>query len=190
MGDAIEALNDLCNDLSSTLKTVASLSAEIAAKDYVRVDNIQEVRSIMASRVLLLTVSAAQLVNVPGIDDFDDLDVVQKRALVCRELERIRSVYKANALTLLSVPLSRLMFGPLLTKAEIGAIEMLLLLLWRHLEYYSEGHHIDNPNLRAATARMIRFLDTPDTETFRAELARKLAPVLRRLDLVCNPFLF
>jgi nuclear pore complex protein Nup205 len=69
-------------------------------------------------------------------------------------------------------------------KAGTGATEMLLLLLWRHSDYYSQGHHINNPNLRASTIRMTRFLATLDTDTFRVELGKKLAPVLQRLDVV------
>jgi nuclear pore complex protein Nup205 len=44
VGDAIEALHDLCIDLTDTLKQIADLSAELASKDHIRVDNIQEVR--------------------------------------------------------------------------------------------------------------------------------------------------
>jgi nuclear pore complex protein Nup205 len=44
VGDAIEALNGLCDDLSATLKQIADLSAELSSRDHIRVDNIQEVR--------------------------------------------------------------------------------------------------------------------------------------------------
>ena len=44
IGDAVEALNDLCIDLASALKQIADISAELSARDHVRVDNIQEVR--------------------------------------------------------------------------------------------------------------------------------------------------
>jgi nuclear pore complex protein Nup205 len=44
VGDAVEALNDLCVDLTDTLKQIVDLSAELASRDHIRVDNIQEVR--------------------------------------------------------------------------------------------------------------------------------------------------
>jgi nuclear pore complex protein Nup205 len=44
VGDAIEALGGLCDDLSETLKQIADLSAELSSRDHIRVDNIQEVR--------------------------------------------------------------------------------------------------------------------------------------------------
>lgn len=44
MGDAVEALNELCSDLSETLKQIMDLSAELAARDHIRVDNIEEVQ--------------------------------------------------------------------------------------------------------------------------------------------------
>jgi len=58
---------------------------------------------------------------------------------------------------------------------------MLLLLLWRHLVYYCEGHHINNPDLRTSTSYAIRFLSSPDAETFRSEAGIKLTPVLQKL---------
>lgn len=44
VGDAIDALSDLCSELAETFKQIADLSAELAARDHIRVDNIQEVR--------------------------------------------------------------------------------------------------------------------------------------------------
>lgn len=44
IGDAIEALDEFCRDLAHVLLRIVDLSAEIANKDHIRVDNIQEVR--------------------------------------------------------------------------------------------------------------------------------------------------
>jgi hypothetical protein len=44
VGDAIEALNALCDDLTETLKHIADLSAELSSRNHIRVDNIPEVR--------------------------------------------------------------------------------------------------------------------------------------------------
>lgn len=48
VGDAVEALNDICDNLTDTLKQIADLSAELASRDQVRVDNIQDVRISIA----------------------------------------------------------------------------------------------------------------------------------------------
>ena len=65
---------------------------------------------------------------------------------------------------------------------------MLLLLLWRHVSYYTEGRHINNPSLKVSTASTMRYLPAAaDEEAFRMEAAKKLAPVLQKvgvLDLV------
>ena len=70
---------------------------------------------------------------------------------------------------------------------------MLLLVLWRHIEYYAEGHYLDDPDLKASTARMTRLMAGPDVDSFRVDLGRKLVPVLHRLDmvrLIPLPFMF
>lgn len=43
VGDAIEALQDICGDLADTLKQIADITAELAARDHIRVENIEEV---------------------------------------------------------------------------------------------------------------------------------------------------
>jgi hypothetical protein len=65
---------------------------------------------------------------------------------------------------------------------------MLLLLLWRHLVYYVEGRHINNPDLKASTSRFMRLLSTPGTESLKVEVAQILGPILQQLvslNLVC-----
>ncbi|KAF7966977.1 hypothetical protein HWV62_36310 [Athelia sp. TMB] len=145
VGDAVEALSELCGDLSETLKQIVDLSAELAARDHVRVDNIQEI------------------IHVPDASFLHELDMAQKRSLVCRELERIKRETQSTAKTLLSTT------------------EMLLLLLWRHVTYYAEGRHINNAELKASASHAMRFISSPDADTFRAEIGGRLAPVLQRL---------
>lgn len=59
---------------------------------------------------------------------------------------------------------------------------MLLLLLWRHLEYYSDDSNAHNPNVSSATSHAMRFLATPDPEVFREEVGKRLGPTLQRLE--------
>jgi nuclear pore complex protein Nup205 len=73
VGDAIEALSGLCDDLSETLKQIADLSAELSSRDHIRVDNIQEIVSVSDPAFL------------------QDLDIAQKRSLIFREYERFRN---------------------------------------------------------------------------------------------------
>ncbi|KAJ7079559.1 nucleoporin Nup186/Nup192/Nup205 [Mycena belliarum] len=98
------------------------------------------------------------------------LDIGQKRALICRELAREQRAAQNDTRTLL------------------GTLEMVLLLLWRHLVHYSQEHHMGSPNppsnggsLRSSTAHALRFLSPPDPEAFRLDIAQRLAPVLVRL---------
>ncbi|KAG1816317.1 nucleoporin Nup186/Nup192/Nup205 [Suillus subaureus] len=73
VGDAIEALSGLCDDLSETLKQIADLSAELSSRDHIRVDNIQDIVSVSDPAFL------------------QDLDIAQKRSLIFREYERFRN---------------------------------------------------------------------------------------------------
>jgi nuclear pore complex protein Nup205 len=65
-------------------------------------------------------------------------------------------------------------------------MEMVLLLLWRHLVYYAEGHHANNPpaNAQASTMHAMRFLSTPEPEAFRLDVAKRLVPTLQRLAAI------
>ncbi|KAJ7777509.1 nucleoporin Nup186/Nup192/Nup205 [Mycena maculata] len=154
VGDALDALNALSGDLAHTLQQIADLSAELAAKEHVGVENIGEV--------------------LPDADPsfLRGLEIGQKRALVCRALARERRRAQGEARMLL------------------GTLEMVLLLLWRHLVYYAEGQHMGSPNppssggasLKASTATALRFLAPPEPEAFRGDVARQLAPVLAQLD--------
>ncbi|KAJ7619541.1 nucleoporin Nup186/Nup192/Nup205 [Roridomyces roridus] len=141
VGDALDALQALCGDLSHTLSQIADLSAELAAKEHVGVENITEL--------------------LPDADPafLRGLEIGQKRALVCRALASERKTAQAAARTLL------------------GTLEMLLLLLWRHLVYYADvgAKPVANP------ASALRFLAPPEPEAFREGVAQRLAPALMRL---------
>ncbi|RDX43688.1 hypothetical protein OH76DRAFT_1188692 [Lentinus brumalis] len=146
IGDAIEALDEFCRDLAHVLLRIVDLSAEIANKDHIRVDNIQEIVHISDPALL------------------DNLDMRQRQTLVSRELAFWRAGAKRRAHTILN------------------SLEMLLLLLWRHLAFYLEGRHINNPDLKGSIAHTMRFASSPDVDTLNAEAQRKLAPVLGALQ--------
>ncbi|RPD60781.1 hypothetical protein L227DRAFT_653063 [Lentinus tigrinus ALCF2SS1-6] len=146
IGDAIEAVNEFCRDLAHVLLRIVDLSAELASKDHIRVDNIQEIVHISDPALL------------------ENLDMRQRQNLVGRELAFWRAGAKRRAQTILST------------------LEMLLLLLWRHIAFYLEGRHINNPDLKGSIAHTMRFASSPDVDTLRAEVQRKLAPVLGALQ--------
>ncbi|KAL1938972.1 hypothetical protein VTO73DRAFT_11125 [Trametes versicolor] len=146
IGDAIEALDDLCENLTNALKRIADLSAELASREHIRVDNIQEVVQI----------------SDPGL--LENLDIRQKQSLISRVLSRWRSDVKRRAQTILN------------------SLEMLQLLLWRHLVFYSEGRHINNPDLKGSIAHTMRFASSPDIDTLHTEAQRRLARVLKAFE--------
>lgn len=83
LGDAAEALNDLCGELGEAHKQITDISAEFASKEHIDVGNIREA--------------------VPDLPNafLQDLDPSQKRALISEELERIRTSVRRDARILL-----------------------------------------------------------------------------------------
>lgn len=65
-------------------------------------------------------------------------------------------------------------------------MEMLLLLLWRHISYYcTEGGLQTQLSTSRPTHSAMRLLSAPDLETFREEVIKALGPALVRVqDLV------
>lgn len=176
VGDAIEALNDLCRDLSATLKQIIDLWAELSSPDLIRVDHIQEVQLILGvSRAYTLMQSLLpplQIVNIPDPAFIQDLDTAQKRLLISQEYSRLRERSQDEARTALST------------------MEMLLLLLWRHLAAYTEqdAAQLTTPQLPSLRASM-RPLSAPDVDSFKAEVGKRLVGPLMRvssLDLVSD----
>lgn len=62
---------------------------------------------------------------------------------------------------------------------RLGTMEMLLLLLWRHITHYSEGHAVAGD---AITVHALRFVSAPEPQVFRNEISRKLGGALQRLE--------
>ena len=92
------------------------------------------------------------------------------------------SSFSVKFLSLLQVPfrLTRL--------AWLATLEMLLLLIWRHIEYYAEPRHMNMPPAKTTVANAMRLLATSDPEIFQADVRQKIAPSLQKLeflDLVC-----
>ncbi|KAG6810860.1 hypothetical protein H0H92_010044 [Tricholoma furcatifolium] len=160
VGDALSALNTLSSDLAQTLKQIADLGAELAARDHIAVDHLTDV----------ITDIHASLLR--------DLDVGQKRQLICEELENVQRIARREA---------RVLFD---------TAEMLLLLLWRHIQHYaSPAAALPAPSSSLSLSSLIsgsrpqdtmnatmRFLASPDPETFKTEVGRRLGPALSKLE--------
>ncbi|KAF7421056.1 hypothetical protein PC9H_011576 [Pleurotus ostreatus] len=143
VGDALEALEDICTDLSEILKQIADIAVEIDSREHVGLERLQHI--------------------LPDVDRsvWPDLDVAQKRSLMNRALSRIQTIAKDEA------------------KMLLGTMEMLLLLLWRHIMHYSEGHAVAGD---AITVHALRFVSAPEPQVFRNEISRKLGGALQRLE--------
>lgn len=89
-----------------------------------------------------------------------ELNINQKRTLVCQVYERIEEGQKKDV------------------KIVIQATEMILLLLWRHIMYYCEGQQAKPAEGKSYA---IRLLSMPEPESFRQEIGKNLQPVLQKL---------
>ncbi|KAI5120013.1 hypothetical protein M0805_008474 [Coniferiporia weirii] len=159
--DTVGVLNGLCDDLLGTMREIVDIAAELEHKDHVRVDNIEELVG-----------------NVDG-EAVRRLDIGQRRALVCRVLQRAVQSKRSQVETLLT------------------SIEMLLHLLWTHILYYSSERASSAPtsdrhkpfgrlqpplsqsHLKSST---LRFLSVPDAGSFRSEAASVLAWIISKVE--------
>jgi hypothetical protein len=69
----------------------------------------------------------------------------------------------------------------LITFGFVDTLEILLLLLWRHLQYYTEAKPAGS-QIQASTPHITRLVTSMDVESFRVEIPRKLSTLLQRLD--------
>ena len=124
----------------------------------------------------------SQLVPLQDIDSLRDLDIGQKRTLICRELERSLVRTRNTADTLLGKLCDAEVLSGL-THIFTASVEMVLLLLWRHITYYCESRHINNPTMKASTAAVLRSVPQPfDSDVFREEAAKRLSHALHQLN--------
>lgn len=59
---------------------------------------------------------------------------------------------------------------------------MLLLLLWRHLDYYTEPGNMSTPPARTSILNAMRLLAATSPEQFREEVVMRLNPLLQRIS--------
>lgn len=108
--------------------------------------------------------------------------MAQKRALVAKQIQTLRREVRNKAQSLLGKQdsLSRGCDSSL-TPGHPDTLEILLLLLWRHLRYYSEARPAGS-QIQVSTPHITRLVTSMDVESFREEVPRKLSTLLQRLD--------
>lgn len=109
------------------------------------------------------------------------LSTHQKRVLIAQNLQRILVTSRSDA------------------QVQLSTLEMLMLLIWRHLEQYAEPSSMNVPPAKMNVSNAMRLLvnvgrggtaGSPgdrDPEAFRRDVGTKIGPVLSRiggLDLV------
>lgn len=62
----------------------------------------------------------------------------------------------------------------------LDTLEMLLLLLWRHLEYYADPKNVNDRPLR--TTSVMRLPVTSNQAQFHEEVKKRLDPLLQRIS--------
>lgn len=108
--------------------------------------------------------------------------MVQKRALVAKKIRSLRHVAWNRAQSLFGEKVPRFReCNRSLTFSHLDTLEILLLLLWRHLQYYTEARPAGS-QVQASTPHIMRLVTSMDTESFRAEVPRRLSSLLQRLD--------
>lgn len=70
------------------------------------------------------------------------------------------------------------------TKVVLDTIEMLLLVIWRHLDYYFDRQRMSTPPTKATVGNAMRLLATTDPEVLKREVANRIVGTLIRLNSV------
>ncbi|EKM52358.1 uncharacterized protein PHACADRAFT_164266 [Phanerochaete carnosa HHB-10118-sp] len=148
LGDAIEALNYVQDDLSHALKQFSDCSAELASNDHA-LANVPE------------------MLDIPDTLDYDSLSTAQRRALVENELCKWQNEARSRAQSLFQ------------------SMEMLLLLIWRHLAVYSSEGSAGVSGMQNFGASM-RVASSFEPDTFRQDASRRLAPMVHRLTVLAE----
>ncbi|KAF7759783.1 hypothetical protein Agabi119p4_11478 [Agaricus bisporus var. burnettii] len=146
VGDAMQALEFITEDIANTLRQISDLGAEIANKNHIMVEHTKDILRHLHATLL------------------QELDVDQKRSLICQQMEHVRQEAKVTVRTL------------------FDTLEILLLLLWRHLDYYTEPGNMSTPPARTSILNAMRLLATTSPEQFREEVVMRLNPLLQRIS--------
>lgn len=77
------------NDLWTVLSEVTDISAKLSSKDTLGLEEVDEVRLLPAAQIVLLIIPC-QIAQSSGVRYTEDLDMMQRRLLAHKELEKAR----------------------------------------------------------------------------------------------------
>jgi len=116
--------------------------------------------------------------------------MAQKRALVAKKVQTLRHEARDSARSLLGEQNSRFCeYDRFFIFDHVDTLEILLLLLWRHLQYYVEARPAGS-QIQVSTPHITRLVTSMDVESFKAEVPRKLSALLQRLDALDGVIVF
>ncbi|KAF9529076.1 nucleoporin Nup186/Nup192/Nup205 [Crepidotus variabilis] len=145
VGDALLALDDLLNDLTTTLRQISDIGTELSSKNRIGMDDMNEILRDIDPSLLR------------------SLELEQKRSLLAQTLGSILATARSTA------------------KVILETLEMLLLLLLRHIEYYSDPRRMGAP-AKATVGNAMRLLATSEPAVFKRELGNKIGALLGKLS--------
>lgn len=87
VGDAMQALEFITEDIANTLRQISDLGAEIANKNHIMVEHTKDILRHLHATLL------------------QELDVDQKRSLICQQMEHVRQEAKVTVRTLFGEPI-------------------------------------------------------------------------------------
>ncbi|KAF8523808.1 nucleoporin Nup186/Nup192/Nup205 [Gautieria morchelliformis] len=155
ISDSIEALTQVVNDLWNVLSEVADIGTKLSSKDNLGLEEVDEIA------------------QSSGVMYTEDMDMMQRKLLAHRELEKAREIR-------IDVALRRL-----------HSLELLLLLVWRHVNYFSASSGAPlwksggiSSALRPDASSFGKRSNLREDEivTLLEHVQRGLMPVLEQLD--------
>lgn len=187
LGDALASLDDLCNDLTSTLKQISDIGAELAKKDQISIDGTQNVRTLSLisafDRVLCVLRSfASSILCLSAI-----WKSIKRGFCSHKNLSAFKRTQRTTLATF-SVSVDHVLrtcaHNP--KSYQLDSLEMMLLLLWRHLEYYATPQHMQIPPTKTTIANAMRLLATSEPAAFKGEITQRMAPTLAKLSVLLS----
>ncbi|KAF8525593.1 nucleoporin Nup186/Nup192/Nup205 [Hysterangium stoloniferum] len=140
ISDSIEALSQVVNDLAKVLGEVTEISAKLSNKNHLELEEVDDIAQASGARFT------------------EDLNMMQRRLLVYKELEKARQIHDWVCRHMLI--------------SVLDSLEILLLLIWRHINYYTSLSRTSSNKLTGPGQ---------SAETFVSSVGRR--PVLREDDI-------
>jgi nuclear pore complex protein Nup205 len=110
VGDAVQALDDLCTAIAGILKQITNLSVELASTDHGNVDSVPKVSLHDMSCIVLLMKRTHQTITLSDLSSLRELDAGQRRSVMFHELETVRESAREDVMTMLGMILRRILF--------------------------------------------------------------------------------